>query len=313
MNARKKFSLLELAQRFSSEDKARRWFEGLIWPDGERDCPNCGSLDTHECSHPKMPYRCRDCRKYFSVKTGTVMAGSPLSLRKWAFAIYLDATSVKGLSSMRLAEYIGVTQKTAWFMQQRIREAFADQRPELFHGTVEIDETYVGGKLSAMHGRKRRMLRKLGLAGVGGMGKAIVAGVKHRETNEITVEVLHHNDKEAMQAFVNRHAHEDATIYTDGASAYIGDRVKHETVAHTRGEYVRGDVHTNGIESFWATIKRAHKGTFHWWSKKHLHRYVKELAGYHNIRGLSTMGRMGYIVTQLVGKRLTWRQLVEGG
>ena len=97
--ARKKLSLLELAQRFSSEDKARRWFEGLVWPNGERDCPNCGSLDTHECNHPKMPYRCRDCRKYFSVKTGTVMAGSPLPLRKWAFAIYLDATSVKGLSS----------------------------------------------------------------------------------------------------------------------------------------------------------------------------------------------------------------------
>lgn len=94
---RKKLSLLELAQRFSSEDKARRWFERLIWPDGERACPNCGSLDTHEASHPKMPYRCRDCRKYFSVKTGTVMAGSPLSLRKWAFAIYLDATSVKGI------------------------------------------------------------------------------------------------------------------------------------------------------------------------------------------------------------------------
>ena len=307
---RKKLSLLELAQRFSTEDKARRWFERLVWPTGERDCPNCGSLDTHEASHPKMPYRCRDCRKYFSVKTGTVMAGSPLPLRKWAFAIYLDATSVKGVASLRLAEYIGVTQKTAWFMQQRIREAFADERPELFFGPVEVDETYVGGLMKNMHARKRRLLRKLGLVGVGGMGKAIVAGVKDRDTNRVTVAVMHHNDREAMQAFVGRHAHEDAAVYTDGASAYTG-RENHEYVAHTRGEYVRGDVHTNGIESFWATIKRAHKGTFHWWSKKHLHRYVKELAGYHNIRGLSTMGRMGYIVTQLVGKRLTWRELVE--
>ena len=98
---RKGLSLLQLAQRFSCEDEARRWFKGLIWPNSERDCPNCGSLDTHEASHPKMPYRCRDCRKYLSVKTGTVMAGSPLPLRKWASAIYLDATSVKGASSMR--------------------------------------------------------------------------------------------------------------------------------------------------------------------------------------------------------------------
>ena len=169
---RKKLSLLELAQRFSTEDKARRWFERLVWPTGERDCPNCGSLDTHEASHPKMPYRCRDCRKYFSVRTATVMAGSPLPLRKWAFAIYLDATSVKGVSSLRLAEYIGVTQKTAWFMQQRIREAFADERPELFSGPVEVDETYVGGLMKNMHAKKRRLLRKLGLVGGGRDGQS---------------------------------------------------------------------------------------------------------------------------------------------
>ena len=144
------------------------------------------------------------------------------------------------------------------------------------------------------------------------MGKAIIAGVKDRETNRIAAEVIPHNDTETLVSFVKRHTHEGAKVYSDDATAYAA-LDNQEAVRHGRGEYVRGDVHTNGIESFWATIKRAHKGTFHWWSKKHLHRYVKELAGYHNIRGLSTMGRMGYIVTHLVGKRLTWRRLVGEG
>ena len=196
-----------------------------------------------------MPYRCRDCRRYFSVRTGTVMARSPLSLRKWAFAIYLDATSVKGVSSLRLAEYIGVTQKTAWFMQQRIREAFVDQMPELFAGPVEVDETYVGGIMKNMHARKRRHLRKTGQAGVGGMGKSIVAGVKDRKTNRITAEVLPHNDTETLQSFVKRHTRPGATIYTDEATAYAG-LDNHRSIAHGRGQYVDGEVHTNGIESF---------------------------------------------------------------
>ncbi|WP_419164025.1 transposase, partial [Candidatus Palauibacter sp.] len=112
-------SLLELASMFPTEDAAREWFESIIWPDEDRPCPRCGSVDTHECRHAKMPLRCRDCRKYFGVKTGTVMAGSPLPLRKWAYAIYLDVTSLKGVSSMKLHRDLGITQKTAWFMQQR--------------------------------------------------------------------------------------------------------------------------------------------------------------------------------------------------
>ena len=131
-------STLELARMFPDEDAARRWFEAIIWADG-RVCPNCGSADTHEASHAKMPYRCRACKRYFSVKTGTVMAQSPIPLQKWAYAIYLDVTSLKGVSSMKLHRDLDVTQKTAWFMQQRIREAFATEGPQVLFEGPDLD------------------------------------------------------------------------------------------------------------------------------------------------------------------------------
>ena len=141
---REGITLMELGDMFPDENAARLWFEAQVWPEG-RHCPRCGSERTHEASHAKSPYRCTDCRAYFSVKTGTPLEGSKIPLRKWAFAIYLEVTSLKGVSSMKLHRDLGVTQKTAWFMLHRLREAWAQDKAGPFLGPVEADETYMGG------------------------------------------------------------------------------------------------------------------------------------------------------------------------
>ena len=150
-------TLVQLCGMFPTEEIAREWFEARIWPDG-RHCPHCGSTRTHEAGHNNMPYRCSDCRGYFSVKTGTVMHKSHIPLRKWAFAIYLHLTSLKGVSSMKLHRDIGVSQPAAWFMLQRIREAWKGGDLEQFVGPVEVDETYMGGRERNKHSKNKKRL-----------------------------------------------------------------------------------------------------------------------------------------------------------
>ena len=301
---REGITLLELARMFPDEAAARKWFEGVFFADG-RYCPRCGTDNNYDCCHAKMPYRCRDCKRYFSVKTGTVMEGSPIPLLKWLYAIYLDLTSLKGVSSMKLHRDLGVSQPTAWFMLQRIREGFRDAGPEVrFEGPVEVDETYVGGKRRNMSKAERARLE-----GRGPSGKTAVVGVKDRKTGQVAARVIKRTDAETLQGFVREHTAEGAKVYTDEHSSYRG-LPNHETVKHSVGEYVSGRVHTNSIESFWSMLKRAHKGTFHKLSPKHLQRYVNEFAGRENIRDHDTLAQMAILTAGLAAKRLTYRDLI---
>ncbi len=303
----KGLTIVDLVEMFPAEGKAREWLEGVIWPDG-RVCPTCGSGRTCDASHAKMPYWCSDCRSYFSVRKGTLPEASKLSFRKWVYAIYLHMTSLEGVSSMKPHRDIGVTQKTAWFMLQRIREAFrrddGDEPP--FTGPVEADEAYFGGRE-----RNRHASGKLN-AGRGTVGKTAVVGAKDRETDQVAAKVVTDTGAKTLQGFVEDHTDPTAQVYTDGASAYVGIRRKHGSVSHSAGEYVRERAHTNGMESFRAMLKRAHKGTFHKFSPRHLQRYVSEFSGRHNVRLTDAIAQMVRTADAMRGKRLRYRDLVAG-
>ena len=302
-------TLIELLDMFPDEAAASKWFEGIFWPSG-RCCGKCGSQRTKEVPNAKpMPYWCSDCRSYFSVKTGTALARSKVPLRKWALAIYLCLTSLKGVSSMKLQRDIGVSQPTAWFMLHRIRQAWADVSDGGFAGPVEADETYFGDKRANMTRAKRSKL-----SGRGSVGKTAVTGVKDRATKAVRARVVRKTDANTLRGFIAKHTFSGAKVYTDDAKTYASLPFDHETTNHSVGEYVDGMVHTNGIESFWSMLKRSYIGTFHKISPKHLDRYIQEFAAKHNMRESDTLTQMRLTVASLVGRSLLLRDLtVDNG
>ena len=299
---RKGLSLPELVRMFPDDAKSEAWFADARWPDGVQ-CPNCGSWRVQSgTAHKTMPYRCRECRKRFSVRSKTVMAASNLGFQVWILAIYLLTTGIKGTSSMKLHRDLGVTQKTAWHLSHRIR-AMWQAGDFLLSGPVEADETYIGGKETNKHESRKLKL------GRGTIGKTPVTGVKDRSTKEVRVQVTQPVNRATVQEFVEEHVDPDAMLYTDESSAYDG-LPNHETVRHSVGEYVQEQAHTNGIESFWSLLKRGYYGTYHKMSDKHLARYIGEFAGRHNARAVDTIEQMTLMAQGMMGKRLTYQELI---
>ena len=230
------------------------------------------------------------------------MEGSNMPVRKWVIAMYLLSTNLKGVSSMKLDRDLGITQKTAWTMSQKIRQGWIQDRK--LGGTVEVDETFIGGKEKNKHEKKRSHVR-------GPSGKAVVVGMKSREANKVIAKPVPERTKEELQGFIGSNVSRKAMIYTDDHRSYAGLPFEHESVNHSAGEYVRNQAHTNGVESFWATLKRGYYGTYHRISMKHLGRYVDEFTGRHNVRELDTIDQMASLAKGMVGKKLPYRELTS--
>jgi len=297
-------SLPKLLGMFPTQESCIAWLEKVRW-DGNPVCPHCGG--THKISRPASKpntYWCGDCRKQFTATTGTIMHATKTPLQNWIVAIYSVMTARKGVSAMQLSKELGVQYRTAWYMLHRIREACASGEFRL-DNIVEMDEAYIGGKEANKHASKK--LR----AGRGAVGKVPVMGARERGGRTVARPVDNADGKTA-KAFAQAVVAAGATIHTDDSRIYNTLPYKREAVRHSVGEYVRGDVHTNGIEAVWAVLKRSIHGTWHHVSPKHLYRYVNEATMRLNTGNvkIDTIDRMETLARNMGGRRIRYRDLI---
>lgn len=263
-------TLIEAIRHFSDLDVATEFVASLRWPDGPV-CPACGMVDEkHYYLKTRRVWKCRDCKKQFSVKLGTIFEDSPIGLDKWLPAVWLIANCKNGISSYELARDLGVTQKTAWFMLHRIRLAMQTGRFEKLDGQVEADETFIGGKARNMHKGKREER----ISGRGASSKVAVLGLLERH-GRVKTKVVPDTTRRTLQVEVRENVESGSEVHTDALRSYrrLDPEYVHKVVDHAE-RYVDGHVHTNGIENFWSLLKRGIKGTYVSVEPYHLFRYL---------------------------------------
>jgi transposase-like protein len=265
-------TLTEFTDYFQDEATCIAHFTESRFRNGEY-CPHCHHDKIYKCGDGKR-YQCANCKQDFTIRTKTVFGDSKLPLRKWYMAVYLLATTSKGISSVQLAKHLGVTQKTAWFMAHRIRAAKPQGKGKMT-GTIEADETFIGQRSKTMHANKRKQI----FTGNGSTNKTAVFGMMSRG-GEVRANIIPKTDSATLHPVLKENIAQGASLYTDEHRAYwnLGGHFKHNVIRHRLKEYVVGDCHTNSIESFWALFKRGYHGVYHWMSPKHLQRYVNEFA-----------------------------------
>lgn len=301
-------STFELFAMFPDEATARDYLERRRWPDGPR-CPVCG-LGERVTDRRAGFYRCNQCKEDFTVRTGTIFERSHVPLHKWIYAMYLLVTARKGVSSLQLSKQIGITQKSAWFVLHRLREACGDELTKL-QGIVEIDETYMGGIEANKHEHKKLK------AGRGAVGKTPVLGMRERGKGGRTKAMkLSNTDAQTIQDVIVQNVQVGSTLHTDEHGAYRdmgGLFFSHESINHSEGEFIRDGVTTNSIESVFAVLKRGMIGVYHHASAKHLGRYVDEFAFRLNDGDVKrhTLDRLDSLIDAAEGKRLTYKRLIQ--
>ena len=297
-------TMMEMLAKFLDEQSCIAHLEQLRWPCGII-CPLCGSPRKIHKRARQGIYKCGECKKEFSIRKGTIYEESRLPLRKWFVAAWLMSSSRKGVSSYQLAREIGVTQKTAWFVLGRLRKAAQAAGDDLgpMDGPVEADETYLGGKEKNKHASKKLH------AGRGGVGKDIAIGLRSRKGRVIAQKATR-VDGVTLSEFVHSNVPVDAELYTDDHGGYtrLSKEYRHEVVVHSVGEYVRGKAHTNGIESFWALLKRGYHGVFHHFTWKHLDGYLSEFSFRWNLLGMGGGARMNATLSSGFNTRLTYEE-----
>jgi len=298
-------TLLEAIRFYSDLDVATKAFAALRWPDGPV-CPWCESKENFY-TPSRRGWKCKACRKRFSPKVGTICEDSPIGFDKWLTAMWMIASDKNGISSWELHRALGVTQKSAWFMLQRIRLAMQTGTFEKAAGQVEVDETYIGGKARNMH----KHVRERKITGTGGKDKTAVMGILER-SGKVRTKIVSGTKRKVLQEIVRQHVEPGAEVFTDALKSYDGlnPDYLHQVVDHAV-EYVKGHVHTNGLENFWSLLKRTLKGTYVSVEPFHLFRYLDEQSFRYNERKdvQGDGGRFKSVVRGCAGKRLTYKHL----